>query len=70
MPRQVIYHADIDYIYTVYRLDNPPGSAGVSQLSATPRHVLCVTDTGECWTNEEGKVEIQILCTVLILTHG
>ena len=39
-----------------YRLDNPPGSAGVAQLSATPRHVLCVTDTGECWTNEEGKV--------------
>jgi len=37
------------------RLDNPPGSAGVCQLSATPRHILSVTDTGECWTNEEGK---------------
>jgi len=37
------------------RLDKPPGSAGVSQLSATPRHILSVTDTGECWTNEEGK---------------
>ena len=62
MPRQVIYYMYIDYIYILYtRLDNPPGSAGVAQLSATPRHVLCVTDTGECWTNEEGKVEIAAL---------
>lgn len=37
------------------RLENPPGSGGVAQVSATPRHVLCVTDNGECWTNEEGK---------------
>ena len=47
------------YYYTIIkplRLDNPPGSAGVSQLSATPRHILTVTDTGECWTSEEGKV--------------
>ena len=28
----------------------------VTQISATPRHILCVTDSGECWTNEEGKV--------------
>jgi len=45
------------------RLDNPPGSAGVAQLSATPRHVLCVTDTGECWTNEEGKGWRRVLVT-------
>jgi len=37
------------------RLDRPPGSAAVSQLSATPRHILTVTDSGECWTHEEGK---------------
>ena len=48
----------VDVINTFFhsRLDNPPGSAGVSQLSATPRHILSVTDMGECWTNEEGKV--------------
>lgn len=38
------------------QLDHPPGGAGkVTHLSATPRHILSVTDTGECWTNEEGK---------------
>jgi len=45
------------------RLDNPPGSAGVSQLSATPRHILTVTDTGECWTSEEGKGWRRVLVT-------
>jgi len=45
------------------RLDNPPGSAGVSQLSATPRHILSVTDMGECWTNEEGKGWRRVLVT-------
>ena len=25
------------------------------QVSGTPRHILCVTDSGECWTHEEGK---------------
>ena len=64
MPRQVIYSILYSIYITVSRLDNPPGSAGVAQLSATPRHVLCVTDTGECWTHEEGKVGMAALCTV------
>ena len=38
------------------RLDHPPGSGEVTQLSATPRHILSVTSSGECWTHEEGKV--------------
>jgi len=37
------------------RLDPPPGSGDLIQLSATPRHLLSVTSTGECWTHEEGK---------------
>lgn len=37
------------------RLDNPPGSEGIRQASATPRYILTVTDRGHCWTNEEGK---------------
>ncbi|XP_023344096.1 E3 ubiquitin-protein ligase HERC2 [Eurytemora carolleeae] len=37
------------------RLDHPPGSGEVTQLSATPRHILSVTSSGECWTHEEGK---------------
>jgi len=37
------------------RLEHPPGSGVVTQLSATPRHILCVTSSGECWTHEEGK---------------
>lgn len=37
------------------RLDPPPGSGDIIQLSATPRHLLSVTSTGECWTHEEGK---------------
>jgi len=36
-------------------LARPPGAAGVTQLSATPRHILTVTEAGECWTHEEGK---------------
>ena len=36
-------------------LDPPPGSGDLIQLSATPRHLLSVTSTGECWTHEEGK---------------
>jgi len=39
----------------VDRLDNPPGNDGVCQTSATPRYILTVTRTGQCWTNEEGK---------------
>jgi len=52
------------------RLDNPPGSAGVSQLTATPRHVLCVTDTGECWTNEEGKGWRRVLVTAEVVSSS
>jgi len=37
------------------RLDNPPGSGGVIQTTATPRYILSVTKEGQCWTNEEGK---------------
>jgi len=37
------------------RLDPPPGSGHLTQLSATPRHLLSATATGECWTHEEGK---------------
>jgi len=37
------------------KLDNPPGNVNMKQLSATPRHLLSVTDSGECWTHEEGK---------------
>jgi len=37
------------------RLEHPPGSGVVTQLSATPRHILSVTSSGECWTHEEGK---------------
>jgi len=36
-------------------LSHPPGAGKVTQISATARHILCVTDSGECWTNEEGK---------------
>ena len=36
-------------------LDPPPGSGHLTQLSATPRHLLSATATGECWTHEEGK---------------
>jgi alpha-tubulin suppressor-like RCC1 family protein len=42
------------------RLEHPPGGGGISQISATPRHILSVTNTGECWTHEEGKVGVQI----------
>ena len=38
------------------RLEHPPGGGGITQISATPRHILSVTNTGECWTHEEGKV--------------
>ena len=38
------------------RIDSPPGSGDITQLSATPRHILSVTSSGECWTHEEGKV--------------
>lgn len=37
------------------QLERPPGSAAITQVSATPRHILTVTDSGECWTHEEGK---------------
>lgn len=37
------------------RLEHPPGGGGITQISATPRHILSVTTTGECWTHEEGK---------------
>jgi len=37
------------------RLDNPPGSGGIVQTTATPRYILSVTEEGQCWTNEEGK---------------
>jgi len=40
------------------RLEHPPGGGGITQISATPRHILSVTNTGECWTHEEGKVRI------------
>jgi len=39
----------------VEHLRHPPGAGKVTQISATPRHILGVTDSGECWTNEEGK---------------
>jgi len=54
----------------IERLDNPPGSSGVSQLSATPRHVLCVTDNGECWTHEEGKGWRRVLVTTEAATSS
>ena len=38
------------------RLEPPPGSGGVSQAAATPRYILAVTQGGQCWTHEEGKV--------------
>ena len=38
------------------RLEPPPGSGGVSQAAATPRYILAVTQAGQCWTHEEGKV--------------
>lgn len=39
------------------RLTLPPGNEHTRfvQLSATPRHLLAVTDSGECWTHEEAK---------------
>ena len=38
------------------RLSLPPGKGQkFVQVSATPRHLLAVTDTGECWTHEESK---------------
>jgi len=38
------------------RLKLPPGNAkSFVQVSATPRHLLAITDSGECWTHEEGK---------------
>jgi len=40
---------------SLVRLEHPPGSGGITQLSATPRHILSVTSSGECWTHEEGK---------------
>jgi len=45
------------------RLERPPGSGAVSHLSATPRHILCVTDSGECWTHEEGKGWRRVIVT-------
>ena len=41
------------------RLDNPPGSGGIIQTTATPRYILSVTKEGQCWTNEEGKVSVK-----------
>ena len=38
-------------------------------MSATPRHVLCVTDNGECWTNEEGKVLLDIYEIIGLLAN-
>ena len=43
-------------IKCVCRLDNPPGSGRIIQTTATPRYILSVTEAGQCWTNEEGKV--------------
>lgn len=37
------------------RLGLPPGAKLVKQVSATPRHLLAVTDTGDCWAHEESK---------------
>jgi len=37
------------------RLSLPPGAKKVKQVSATPRHILAVTDAGECWAHEESK---------------
>jgi len=45
------------------QLGHPPGAGRVTQVSATPRHILCVTDSGECWTNEEGKGWRRVLVT-------
>ena len=33
----------------------PPTEAKVSQLSATPRHVLACAEDGRCWTHDEAK---------------
>ena len=49
------------------RLEHPPCSGVVTQLSATPRHILSVTSSGECWTHEEGKVCIAVFCNILTL---
>ena len=49
---------------TLERLDNPPGGDSVIQTSATPRYILSVTSSGQCWTNEEGKVSISQLNVV------
>ena len=45
------------------RLEPPPGSGGVSQAAATPRYILAVTQAGQCWTHEEGKVGTSTLLT-------
>jgi len=37
------------------RLPLPPGGTKVRQISATPRHLLVVTEKGECWAHEESK---------------
>jgi len=37
------------------RLPLPPGATKVRQISATPRHLLVVTENGECWAHEESK---------------
>ena len=47
------------------RLEPPPGSGGVSQAAATPRYILAVTQAGQCWTHEEGKVGTRALLTLM-----
>lgn len=37
------------------RLSLPPGNTKIRQVSATPRHLLVVTESGECWAHEESK---------------
>jgi len=37
------------------RLGLPPGAKAVKQVSATPRHLLAITDAGDCWAHEESK---------------
>ena len=52
------------------RLEPPPGSGGVSQAAATPRYILAVTQGGQCWTHEEGKVGHSTLLTLMNIDIG
>lgn len=55
-PHQITKYGLVEGRHGLERLCLPPGNGTkFVQVSATPRHLLAVTDAGECWTYEETK---------------